>query len=151
MFFHLEIKEELPIIHGDWQALHLMVYHIVLNAIRFTKDFGTIKIGARKSTFQNEELNGRESLVIYVQDNGIGMPEKEVDNIFKPFHELVDINAHHSGTIEYRSSGLGLGLSTAKRIAELHSGKITVRSKENEGTTIFILLPFIEKLQNDKE
>ena len=142
MIFSLEVKDDIPDIDANWEAIYLMIYQIVLNSIRYTKDFGTIKIGARKSSFQNEEIDDKETLVIYIQDNGIGIPEKELENIFIPFHELTDILSHHSGTIEYKSSGLGLGLATAKKIAELHSGKIVVKSKEDEGTTVFIMIPF---------
>lgn len=142
MIFELEVKDELPDIYANWEAFYLMIYQIVLNAIRYTRDFGTIKIGARKSSFQNEELDNKEAMVIYVQDNGIGIPEKELDNIFIPFHEISDILSHHSGTIEYKSGGLGLGLATAKKVAELHSGSISIKSKEGEGTTVFIMLPF---------
>ncbi len=142
MVFALEVKDDIPDIDANWEAIYLMIYQIVLNAIRYTKDFGTIKIGARKSSFQNEEINDKESLVIYIQDNGIGIPEKELENIFIPFHELTDILSHHSGTIEYKSSGLGLGLATAKKIVELHGGRIVVKSKEDEGTTVFIMLPY---------
>ncbi|MBW6515239.1 MAG: protein kinase [Candidatus Cloacimonetes bacterium] len=142
MIFSLEVKDDIPDIDANWEAIYLMIYQIVINAIRYTKDFGTIKIGARKSSFHNEEIDNKETLVIYVQDNGIGIPANELENIFIPFHELTDILTHHSGTIEYKSSGLGLGLSTAKRIAELHSGKINVKSKEGEGTTVFIMIPY---------
>jgi len=80
-------------------------------------------------------------LVLYVQDNGIGIPEYQLQNVFRTFYELNEIYAHKSGIIEYRSSGLGLGLSTSKRIAELHGGKIWIKSKENEGTTVFVSIP----------
>jgi signal transduction histidine kinase len=118
-----------------------MIYNIVLNAIRFTNDFGTIKIGARRSAFQEEKINNKESLVVYIQDNGIGIPSQQLKNVFRKFYEVNEIYAHKSGTVEYRSSGLGLGLSTSKRIAELHNGRIWIKSKENEGTTVFISLP----------
>jgi signal transduction histidine kinase len=55
---------------------------------------------------------------------------------------LNDIYAHKSGTVEYRSSGLGLGLAISKRIAELHNGQIIIKSKENEGTSVFMIIPF---------
>ncbi|HCX60553.1 MAG TPA: hypothetical protein DG355_07815, partial [Candidatus Cloacimonas sp.] len=141
MFIRLEIEKDLPQVMVNWEALHLMIYNLVLNAIRFTNDFGTVVIGARKAAFQQEKLNGKDSLVIYVQDNGIGIPEYQLKNVFRKFYELNEIYAHKSGTVEYRSSGLGLGLSTSKRIAELHKGNIWIKSKENEGTTVFVTLP----------
>lgn len=141
MFIRLEVEKELPKLRANWEAMHLMIYNVVLNAIRFTNDFGTITIGARRSAFQQEKIEGKETIVIYVQDNGIGMPEYQLKNVFRKFYELNEIYAHKSGTVEYRSSGLGLGLSTSKRIAELHGGNIWIKSKENEGTTVFITVP----------
>jgi signal transduction histidine kinase/tetratricopeptide (TPR) repeat protein/KaiC/GvpD/RAD55 family RecA-like ATPase len=141
MFIRMDIEKDLPEIKANWEALHLMIYNLVLNAIRFTNDFGTIVIGARKAAFQKEKINGKDSVVIYVQDNGIGIPEYQIKNVFRKFYELNEIYAHKSGTIEYRSSGLGLGLATSKRIAELHQGHIWIQSKENEGTTVFISIP----------
>jgi signal transduction histidine kinase len=144
MIYRLETEEDLPMVEVNWESFYLMIYHIVLNAIRYTKDFGTIVIGARKSSFQDEEIDNKETLVVYVQDNGMGIPESELGEVFIPFHELVDSYAHHSGTVEYNSSGLGVGLSIAKRIAELHNGDIKITSKEREGTTVFIFIPFSE-------
>lgn len=142
MFIKMEVEKNLPQIHGNWEGIHRMVHNIVLNAIRFTNDFGSIVIGARRSVFPTEKINNRESLVIFVQDNGIGIPAFQLKNIFRKFYELNEIYAHKSGTIEYRSSGLGLGLATARKIAQLHGGEISIKSKENEGTTVFIILPF---------
>ncbi len=142
MFIKMEVEKNLPPINANWEGIHRMVHNIVLNAIRFTNDFGNIVIGARRSVFPTEKINNRESLVIFVQDNGIGIPAYQLKNIFRKFYELNEIYAHKSGTIEYRSSGLGLGLATARRIAQLHGGEISIKSKENEGTTVFIILPF---------
>lgn len=141
MFIRLEIEKDLPQVMANWEALHLMLYNLVLNAIRFTNDFGTVIIGSRRAAFQQEKLDGKDSIVLYVQDNGIGIPEYQIKNVFRKFYELNEIYAHKSGTVEYRSSGLGLGLSTSKRIAELHKGNIWIKSKENEGTTVFVTLP----------
>ncbi len=145
-----DIEDNIPSVHGDWESLTIMLNQIILNAIRFTNDFGEISIGVRRSTFQNEKLNNQEALVIYVKDNGIGIPEKELGNIFKKFYELNDIYSHKSGTIEYRSSGLGLGLSTCKRIIDLNKGKIWIQSKEHEGTTVFMSLKIYRKKEDDK-
>ncbi|MDP3113350.1 MAG: protein kinase [Candidatus Cloacimonadaceae bacterium] len=142
MFIKMEIEAKLPKIMANWEAIHRMIHNVVLNAIRFTNNFGNITIGVRRSVFPQEKIDNKESLVIFVQDNGIGIPEFQIKNIFRKFYELNDIYAHKSGTVEYRSSGLGLGLSTAKRIAELHGGSISIKSKENEGTSVFLILPF---------
>ncbi|MDY0151604.1 MAG: GAF domain-containing sensor histidine kinase, partial [Candidatus Cloacimonas sp.] len=150
MIIRLEIEKDLPKIKANWEALHLMIYNLVLNAIRFTNDFGTVTIGARRSAFQQEKIDGKESIVLYVQDNGIGIPDYQIKNVFRKFYELNEIYAHKSGTIEYRSSGLGLGLATSKRIAELHGGNIWIKSKENEGTTVFITIP-LKNIKQVKE
>ncbi len=141
MNFRQEFQESLPQIAVNIEAFLKMIRHIVINSVRFTKDFGTITIGARHSTFQQEEVDGQESIVIYVQDNGIGIPESELSKVFDKFYELGDIVSHKSGFIDFRSSGLGIGLSIVKLIVELHNGKIWINSKENEGTTVFIALP----------
>ncbi len=142
MIFQLEVEASLPKVNVNWNAFYLMIFNVVHNAIRFTKDFGTITIGARKSAFQQEEIDGKESLVVYVNDNGIGIPEKEQEKIFQKFYELTDIISHSSGDTEFHSSGLGLGLSTARLIANLHKGRIWINSKENEGSTVFVIVPF---------
>lgn len=142
MIFRLEYQDNLPQITLNIEAFQKMLRHILINAIRFTKDFGTITLGARSSAFQQEEIDGKESLVIYIQDNGIGIPDNELTKIFEKFYELGDTISHKSGYIEFRSSGLGLGLSIAKLIVELHNGKIWINSKENEGTTVFIAMPY---------
>jgi signal transduction histidine kinase/serine/threonine protein kinase len=141
MQFRLELEDNLPEINLNIEAFQLLIYNIVINAIRFTKDFGTIIVGARRSTFQQEEINGKESVVIYVQDNGVGIPEHELSRVFQKFYELSDIISHKSGSIEFKSSGLGLGLSVVQQITDLHNGKVWINSKENDGTTVFVALP----------
>lgn len=145
-----DVEENIPTIFGDWESITIMLNQLILNAIRFTNDFGEISVGVRRSSFQNERINNQDAVVIYVKDNGIGIPEKELDNVFKKFYELNDIFAHKSGTIEYRSSGLGLGLSTCKRIIDLNKGLIWLQSKEHEGTTVFVSLSKYKKKQDDK-
>ncbi|MCD4828471.1 MAG: tetratricopeptide repeat protein [Candidatus Cloacimonetes bacterium] len=152
MRISLEMPETLPRIQANWEAFDLLLYNLVHNAIRFTKDFGTIVIGVRLSSFPTEEIDGNKSLVVYVQDNGIGIPEHEQENVFKKFYELNDLWSHKSGFVEYRSSGLGIGLATCQRIVELHGGRIWLQSKVNEGTTAFVAIPvFTEKAVSDEE
>jgi len=142
MFIRIEAELGLPSLIANWEAIHRMIYNLAVNAIRFTNDFGTVILGARRSAFQQEKIDGKDALILFIQDNGIGIPEDQIKNVFRKFYELNEIYAHKSGTIEYRSSGLGLGLSTAKRIVDLHNGNIWIKSKENEGTTVFVALPY---------
>ncbi len=151
MNISLEMSSDLPKLYVNWEGFHLMIYNLILNAIRFTKDFGTIVVGARYSSFQIEEIDGKQSVVLYVQDNGIGIPEYELQNVFKKFYELNNLWSHKSGIIEYMSSGLGIGLATSKRIVDLHNGKIWIKSKQGEGTTIFIAIPTVTKEELEAE
>ena len=71
---------------------------------------------------------------ISVSDTGIGIPDSEMDGLFEPFHR-----AENVGDI----SGTGLGLSIAKEYIELNGGEITVQSRENEGATFTVTLPYV--------
>jgi signal transduction histidine kinase/serine/threonine protein kinase/tetratricopeptide (TPR) repeat protein len=140
MRINLEMPERTTRLEINRDAFVLMLNNVVHNAIRFTRDFGNIVVGMREATFPKEKVNGRDSLVFYVQDNGIGMPETELENVFKRFYELNEVLSHKSGQFGFRTGGLGIGLTLARRCAELHNGKIWITSKENEGTTVFIAL-----------
>ena len=146
----LKIAKGLKPIKGERITLINGIKNLVLNAIKYTDDYGEITIGARKSRFRKEEAKDRESLIIYIKDNGIGIPSYELDNIFREFYEVADIKAHHSGVTEFKSSGLGLGLPITKTIVEHYDGKIWVKSVKGEGSTFFISLPFATKQQKKK-
>jgi len=146
----LEIAKGLKPIIGERITLINGIKNLVLNAIKYTDDYGEITIGARKSRFRKEEAEGIESLIIYVKDNGIGIPSYELDNIFREFYEVADIKSHHSGVIEFKSSGLGLGLPITKTIVEHYGGKMWVKSVKGEGSTFFISLPFAKKQRKKK-
>jgi len=141
MNIKLEISENTPFLYVEPESTQILIKNLLFNAIRFTPDYGTIILGVRNAIFPAEKIEGHETVVIYVQDNGMGIPEKEQANIFKAFYELGDIYSHRSGFLEFRSGGLGVGLAIAHRIIELHQGKIWPVSKLKEGTTIFVSLP----------
>ena len=138
---NLNIGEDIPEINVNWEAFYIMIYNLVLNAVRFTPDHGEIEIGVRLSIYANEEVNNSESVVIYVKDNGIGMAKNELNKIFKPFYESKDILSHQSGITGFNQSGLGLGLTLCQIIVELHDGKIWINSEINKGTQVFVSLP----------
>jgi len=141
MKIKIEIEDNLPDIDIEWQAFHIMIFNIMVNAVRFTADYGHVKLGARRSLFPEEKIENIDSIVIYVEDNGIGIPENEQERIFKPFYELGDKYSHSSGFLEFRSGGLGLGLTISKRIADLLGAKIWVNNKLIIGSIFFISIP----------
>jgi signal transduction histidine kinase len=69
---------------------------------------------------------------IYAEDNGIGFEEKYLDRIFKPFQRL-------HGREEY--GGIGMGLAICAKVAEIHKGRIKVKSTPGKGSTFIVILP----------
>jgi signal transduction histidine kinase len=94
------------------------------NAIRYAKK-GSIKIDVGKDD---------QGFLIKVSDTGAGIPARDLPYIFERFYRADKSRNRESG-------GTGLGLSIVKNIVDAHGGKITVESKEGEGTTFRIFLP----------
>jgi signal transduction histidine kinase len=116
----------------DRDYLGQAILNIAMNAVRFTPDGGTIDLSAKRV---------EDGVEIEVADTGIGIPEADQERIFSKLVELKDVNLHSSGTTEFNSSGLGLGLSIARGIIEAHGGTIRVESQVGTGSTFRILLP----------
>jgi hypothetical protein len=99
---------------------------VLNNAVRFTPPDGLIAVQVMS---KNKEVWTR------VKDTGIGIPASELKNIFEKFYQVEDHMVRRYG-------GMGLGLSIAKGLVDLHRGRIWAESEgENKGTTIVIVLP----------
>ncbi len=119
-------------IEADPDQIRHVLHNLLLNAIRFTPDEGEIRV-----TLESFDSEVR----VAVSENGIGIPEKEFNKIFDQFLHAQRSTSHSSGTIEFMSSGLGLGLAIAKRIIEMHRGRIWVESEVGKGSTFYFTLP----------
>ncbi len=119
-----EVPPDLPPARGDERRLAQVLLNLVGNAIKFT-DTGEVAVRASAS-------NG--SLTIAVHDTGPGIPEADRARIFEEFQQ-VDSSATK------KKGGTGLGLAIAKRIVEMHGGRIWVDSKLGEGSTFSISMP----------
>ncbi|MFH1799099.1 MAG: HAMP domain-containing sensor histidine kinase [Candidatus Omnitrophota bacterium] len=128
----LEIAEGMPEITMAANGISQVLAKLLLNAVRFTPDKGKIIVRVK------EEKN---NVRVDVEDNGIGIPEDKIQNIFESFYEVQDASKHSSGTAEFKSSGMGIGLAIAKNIMDLHHGKIWVESKEGKFTRFVFTLP----------
>ncbi len=120
------------VIKGDKLRLFDALFNIIQNASKFSEDQKEIFIRLKKE-------NSRA--IIEVEDQGMGIAKDKLDTIFNPFYEDGDIGEHHSGTFEFKSSRLGMGLYIAKSIVEKHGGNITVDSSLGKGSKFSVNLP----------
>src|SRR5690606_14936104 len=109
-------------IHFSKNNLRSILYNLVSNALKYRSP-------ERLPLVQIHCGENDESIILKVQDNGLGMDVKEKDSIFKMFHRLHD---HVDGT--------GIGLFMVKRIIENAGGKIEVESKVGVGSTFRVYL-----------
>lgn len=112
---------------GDVRYLEKLFSNIISNAIYYGKEHGSIHIESK--------IIGT-TIVINVTDDGIGISENDMHNIFGRFYRT-------SAAREVNHEGTGLGLAISKWIVEAHKGKITVVSKLDKGTTFTVKLPLL--------
>jgi signal transduction histidine kinase len=120
-----KLSESLPFIVADSVRIEEVIDNLVNNAIKYTSVGGRVEIFTELST---------KNLIIHVQDNGLGLSDVEIKKVFLPLQKLK--NKPTAGEV---SSGVGLSL--AKKIIEMHGGKIWVKSKIGEGSTFSISIP----------
>lgn len=113
------------VFQSDGARLEQIMRNLLFNAVKFTHR-GFIKYGCR---MEQEELH------FYVQDSGIGIQKKNLEDIFRRFTKVEDEHKN----IYFR--GTGIGLSLTKRLVELLEGKIWVDSKYGEGSVFYFALP----------
>jgi len=117
---------------ADETLLRIALGDLIDNAIRFTPNGGKISVSA---------TSGLGAVEIAVSDNGIGIAEEHQKLIFEKFYEVRDAMQHSSGEYEFKSAGIGLGLSTVRAIVEAHRGSITVESKLQQGSKFTMRFP----------
>lgn len=128
----LDFAQPLPLVWGDDERLRQVLTNLLSNAIKYSPDGGVIRIGGWVN--RTTDPDGQEHVVLYVADQGIGIPQEELPHIFDRFYR-VDSSLRRSTT------GAGLGLFLTKAIVEAHGGQIWARSEPGHGTTFFVSLP----------
>lgn len=126
-----QIDEE-QYVEGDEIRLKQVISNIISNAIKFSEN-GIVDIYAQ---YQDQVL------FVVVKDNGIGMNEEVVKNLFKPFYQA-------DGSITRKFGGTGLGLAISKSIIDMMGGCIEVESEAGKGSTFKLTIPL--KPVNRKE
>jgi signal transduction histidine kinase len=112
-------------VEADREKITQVLNNLLNNAIQFTPKSGTIKVSVQLHT---------GTVAVSVTDTGIGIPAEELERIFEAFHQVEPHLTRHHG-------GLGLGLPIAKRIVELHGGRIWAKSVVGRGSRFTFTLP----------
>ncbi|MCP4131998.1 MAG: PAS domain S-box protein [bacterium] len=125
IIINLDIEEGLGVLNADKIKIKQVIYNLLSNAIKFTHAGKRIGIESHR-----EDKN----ILLTVWDEGIGIPKKDLPEIFDQFKQVVVDKA-------VKNKGTGLGLSITKKLVELHGGTIIVTSKPDEGSIFTVTLP----------
>ena len=123
------ISDNLPNIYGDPTMIRQLFLNLISNAVKYSKNEEDPLIEISGTVVGNQ--------VIYkIKDNGIGIDNRYISNIFDVFSRLVD---------EEEFEGTGIGLAIVKRIVDRHNGDVTVESELGKGTTFTVFFPLKNK------
>ena len=127
------VTADVPPVYADRDGIERVILNILSNAIKYTPENGTIKIYV--GFVYNDAY-------IKIIDNGIGIPEKDLNRIFERFYRVDKARSREMG-------GTGLGLSIAQEIIKQNNGSINIKSEAGKGTEVVIRIP-VAKKTNDK-
>ena len=122
-----EVEPGLPAMSIDAAQVRQMLVNLVENGVDAAAGAGEVRISARR-------IKQPDGIEIKVTDNGCGIPEENLSEVFTPFF-----------TTKQTGGGTGLGLAIAYGVAKMHSGDISVQSEVDKGTTFSVILPLGEK------
>lgn len=131
VFLSANISNEESFTEIDPIALDNIINNLIENAIKYTSEFGEIVIKVETSN----------DIKIKIFNSGEGIPEKQLENIYKPYYQI----NHQKKNIQ----GIGLGLSLVKKIIEEVQGKIEVISKSGKGTEFCVTLNRIFPIEDN--
>ncbi len=119
------VTADVPNVYADREGIERVVLNILTNSIKYTPDGGNIKIYV--GFVYNDAY-------IKVIDNGLGIPEEDLNRIFERFYRVDKARTRQMG-------GTGLGLSIAKEILDKNNGSIDIKSEKGKGTEVVIRIP----------
>jgi two-component system, cell cycle sensor histidine kinase PleC len=120
---------------ADRRALKQILINVLSNAVKFTMPGGKVLLRAYRY---------RGSVRIAITDTGVGIAKHNLGRLGRPFEQVENqLTKGHKGT--------GLGLAISRSLVELHGGKLDIKSKVGEGTTVTCILPVSEEKEADRE
>ena len=146
----MNLAQDLDLVYIDTQRMEQVLTNLVSNAIKFTRENGTIEITS--SRIKSSEIKNNpffeslpdhlseEYIKIAVKDNGIGIAPENWSKVFEQFKQI-------ENSLSRKVGGSGLGLPIAKRLMDAHKGFIWLESELNKGSTFYLAIP----VMNEKE
>ncbi|MEO9967273.1 MAG: two-component regulator propeller domain-containing protein [Reichenbachiella sp.] len=122
--YKVSVPREEILLFFDREKLEKIVVNLLSNAFKYTPEFGHVEF---------ELVENKHDVTLIVKDDGIGIPEDEMEYIFNRYYRVRDAK-------NKKSKGTGIGLSLTKELVELHSGEIDLESRENEGSIFTVHL-----------
>lgn len=124
---HTNIPKDTSLVYADVGLIDRVLQNLIDNALKFTPVNGTVIAGLK-------QMDGH--IEISIADSGIGIPPEEIPHIFERYK-----HADYKGADK---TGIGLGLAIIKKILELHDTGIYVKSKVEEGSIFYFVLPIVQ-------
>jgi signal transduction histidine kinase len=142
----LDVPDSLPPIYADRDRVRQILSNLLSNAIKYSPDGGEVVLNAtvlHRPPPDAPPLPPEPAMLITVRDQGIGIPQHELQRIFESFYRVDNTNTRRIG-------GTGLGLAITRALVELHGGRIWVESTPGEGSTFFLTLPLATEMLRTK-
>jgi len=133
--FDIVVQDDLPTITADQDKIEQVLTNLLSNAVKYSPDGGKITIHTREVD---------DHVAVSVTDQGIGIPEDQLDKLFTRFHRVDSRDTR-------KQYGTGIGLYLVKHLVDAHQGEVTVESTVGEGSTFTFVLPKHLSLDRDAE
>lgn len=148
----IEQDAHTPTINADPALLEKALYHLIVNAIKYTPDGGKVTLRSRPVTLKNHAAGVEFSIT----DTGIGLDVEHHELVFEKFYQVGDLAFHSSGKTSFKGGGAGLGLAIVHGVAVAHGGKVWVESSGCDevnfpGSTFYLQMPVDPPISSSKK
>jgi NADPH-dependent 2,4-dienoyl-CoA reductase/sulfur reductase-like enzyme/rhodanese-related sulfurtransferase/two-component sensor histidine kinase len=131
LIFTSDIPRTVLMVWGNKVGLQHAIHNLLENAVKYSEPGGEVSC---RVSYEDTGAGGESWITAVVADSGIGIPEEDLDKVFEEFYRSPNAK-------RFDKNGTGFGMAIVKQVVELCGGKISLESRENEGTTVRVRLP----------